>query len=427
MAELPTICVSSNPSAMGDVTQNLPVQAQSATCGTTVASQTMVSFVAETSDRQSVAASPQKGPPLPAGGQHLAPGPSSSAALGLAIGINSPLEHCDPAVIHTISNARASSTRQIYASRWKLFSAWCEEHALNPATCDIPSVLRFLQRLLEEGKAAATLKVYVAAISAHHVPVEGSSLGSHKLVCSFLKGARRLKPVRNPHFPVWDLPTVLSFLCSSQFEPLQSNDIKWISLKTVFLLAVASAKRVGELHALSVSELCLRWLPDNSGVVLRPNPSFLPKVLLPQFINQNIELASFQTSSGSDSGTHLLCPVRALKCYVDTTAQFRRSDQLFVCYGGVKKGSPVSKQRLSNWIVETIILAYKAAGKPLPSGLTCHSTRAISSSWAVFRGVSLADICTAATWVSPCTFARFYKVNAAAHHAVCSAVLQEQP
>ncbi|KAL0149855.1 hypothetical protein M9458_054903, partial [Cirrhinus mrigala] len=124
----------------------------------------------------------------------------------------------------------ASSTCQIYASRWELFSAWCEEHALNPATCDIPSVLRFFQRLLEEGKAAATLKVYVAAISAHHVPVEGSSLGSHKLVCSFLKGARRLKPARNPHFPLWDLPTVLLFLCSSQFEPLQSNDIKWICL-----------------------------------------------------------------------------------------------------------------------------------------------------------------------------------------------------
>ncbi|KAK3562811.1 hypothetical protein QTP86_009967 [Hemibagrus guttatus] len=61
-----------------------PAQAQNATCGTTVASQTMVSFVTETSDRQSVAAFPQKGPPLPAGGQHLEPGPSSSAALGVS-------------------------------------------------------------------------------------------------------------------------------------------------------------------------------------------------------------------------------------------------------------------------------------------------------------------------------------------------------
>ncbi len=212
--------------------------------------------------------------------------------------------------------------------------------------------LEIFQCLLEEGKAASTLKVFVAAISAYHVPVEGSSLGSHNIVYSFLKGARHLKPAWNP--------------C----KEMPSNG------KTAFLLAVASVKRVGELHALSVSELCLRWLPDNSGVVLWPNPSFLPNVLLPQFINQYIELASFQTSSGSDSSNHLLCPVCALKCYVGTTAQFRRSDQLFVYYGGVKKCAPMSKHRLSNWIVETIILAYKAAGRPLPSSLTYHFTRA---------------------------------------------------
>ncbi len=63
-------------------------------------------FVTETSDRQSVAASPQEGPPLPAGAQHLAPRSSLFAALGVAVGINPYLEHCDPAVIHTISNAR---------------------------------------------------------------------------------------------------------------------------------------------------------------------------------------------------------------------------------------------------------------------------------------------------------------------------------
>lgn len=57
MAELPTICIPTYPSVMGDVTQDLPVQAQSATHGTMFASQTMVSFVAENSDRQSMEAS----------------------------------------------------------------------------------------------------------------------------------------------------------------------------------------------------------------------------------------------------------------------------------------------------------------------------------------------------------------------------------
>lgn len=77
---------------------------------------------------------------------------------------------------------------------------------------------------------------------------------------NFLKGARRLKPVCFTLFPVWDLPLLHKYLCAPPFEPLGVTDIK-LSLKVTFLLAVASAKCVGELHALPVSESCLRWLP----------------------------------------------------------------------------------------------------------------------------------------------------------------------
>lgn len=84
------------------------------------------------------------------------------------------------------------------------------------------------------------------------------------------------------------------------------------------------------------------WLPDDSGVVLRPNPSFQPKVLLPQFINQSINLAAFQSASQSDqAGDHLLCSVRALRHYVAATICLRHTDQLFICYGGARKGATV--------------------------------------------------------------------------------------
>ncbi len=100
---------------------------------------------------------------------------------------------------------------------------------------------------------------------------------------------------------------MLDFRCSAPFEPLQAADLRWLSF--VFLLALTSAKHVSKLHALSFSELCMRWLPDDSGVELRPNPSFLTK-LLPQFINQSISLAAFQCGSQSDQlRHHLLCLV----------------------------------------------------------------------------------------------------------------------
>lgn len=95
--------------------------------------------------------------------------------------------------------------------------------------CEVPRVLRFLQHLLDSGKAASTLKVYVTAISGYHVPIIGSSLASHTLVCSFLKGARWLKPACNPRFPQWDLLLMLDFVCLPPFQPLQILDMKLIS------------------------------------------------------------------------------------------------------------------------------------------------------------------------------------------------------
>ena len=41
----------------------------------------------------------------------------------------------------------------------------------------------------------------------------------------------------------------------------------------------------------------------------------------------------------------------------------------------------LSKQRLPHWVVDTISHAFGASGRPLPSGLRCHSTRSISTSW----------------------------------------------
>ncbi len=98
----------------------------------------------------------------------------------------------------------------------------------------------------------------------------------------------------------------------------------------------------------------------------------------------------------------------------------------FLCVMVLLRGallSAVSKQRLSNWVVEVITVAYKKAQKPLPGSVSCHSTRSVLTSRAAFRGVSMADICAAATWTSPCTLAQFYKLNITTLHTVSSVVL----
>ena len=51
--------------------------------------------------------------------------------------------------------------------------------------------------------------------------------------------------------PSWDLPTVLTYLRSSSFEPLSFISLRDLARKTLFLISLATAKRVGELQALS--------------------------------------------------------------------------------------------------------------------------------------------------------------------------------
>ncbi len=51
--------------------------------------------------------------------------------------------------------------------------------------------------------------------------------------------------------PKWDLALVLRHLTQPPYEPMHLATPKALTYKTVFLLGLASAKRIGELHALT--------------------------------------------------------------------------------------------------------------------------------------------------------------------------------
>ncbi len=150
--------------------------------------------------------------------------------------------------------------------------------------------------------------------------------------------------------------------------------------------------------------------PVYSHVVLRPRPGYVPKVPTTPFRDQVVNLQALP-SEEADPALALLCPVRALRKYVDRTRSVRSSEQLFVCHRGEQKGKAVSKQRLAHWIVEAVTLAYQSQGEPCPLGVRAHSTRTVACSHALAHGDSLADICRAAGWVTPNTFTRFYNLR----------------
>ncbi len=99
------------------------------------------------------------------------------------------------------------------------------------------------------------MKVQVAALSAYHSPLDGNTVGKHPLVIRFLRGALRMRPPVRSRVPTWDLAVVIEALCKPLFEPIEEISDRHLFLKTTFLLAITSLKRVGDLQALSVAFL----------------------------------------------------------------------------------------------------------------------------------------------------------------------------
>lgn len=122
-----------------------------------------------------------------------------------------------------------------------------------------------------------------------------------------------------------------------------------MSLKTVLLLALASAMRVSDIHELSLHPSCAQFFSGDVRMILKPNPAFVPKVV---GLGSPINLAAF-TASPEEQWSHTLCPVRAVRTYVDRTGCFRRSNQLFLSWAGPHRGRPVTKQRLCFGLYES--------------------------------------------------------------------------
>jgi integrase len=249
---------------------------------------------------------------------------------------------------------------------------------------------------------ASTITVYRAAIAAIHQGWNGVSVGGVAELSKLIKSFFLERPPSKVLLPSWSLPLVLSKLNEAPFEPLDGCSLKCLTLKAVFLLALASGRRMGDLHALSIEKGHLRWEPY--GMRLTPRLGYLAKNESKAHRAKPIFIPKF--GSYATEGEDLrLCPVRALDLYVKKTRRVRNKEkQLFLSYQNHK---PISKERMSNWIVETIRYAYGSA-KEADFRLHAHSTRSLSTSWALFQGASMESIVQAAFWVNESTFSSFY-------------------
>ena len=205
------------------------------------------------------------------------------------------------------------------------------------------------------------------------------------LICSF--------ELERPLLPVgplsWDLVRVPSFLQGGSFKPLSSCYLRQLTLKVLFLLSLATAKRVGELQALSCCvtfsglDLSLSYLLEfvaKTESVRNPlPPSFLVKSL-EDFVRDMPEERS-------------LCPVRAVRVYLERTSSLSpRPRSLFVSSSNPSR--PLSKNALSFFLRRVILNAGPVADSSTPRA---HSVRDVATSASFLRNQSVSKVLEAAS------------------------------
>ncbi len=252
MAECQSVRVSANKADSGSTMQSEGERCPSPSHSPILAFPDLVLGANSPLVSASLGDSDQAGLTVPASGQDLASSAGALEVVGMAhTGPRAVIDGLPAEVQETIASARAPATRKLYSSKWGVFESWCLTRAIDPVNCPVGPVLEFLQERLTAGAAATTLRVYVAAIAARR-ELDEILLGRHRMVSAFMRGVRRLRPVRPMAVPSWDFSVVLEGLVTAPFEPLESASDRILTLKVVLLLALTSLKRVGDLQAFSV-------------------------------------------------------------------------------------------------------------------------------------------------------------------------------
>ena len=209
-----------------------------------------------------------------------------------------------------MSRCVRESTSNVYQSKWLAFCNWCRGRGVAPVSASVPLIVDFFRHLVrDKGLSVPAVRGYRASLNSVFA-LKGRDLAASREVSmlfhSFSKTARpeRLRP------PNWDISLVLQSLTRAPYEPLRSADERFLAQKTLVLLALASAKRIGELHALSYRVSHSRAWGEVSFVFV---PGFVAKTQDPS--SQDPRFDSFTIpalpKARDNPNGRLLCPVLA--------------------------------------------------------------------------------------------------------------------
>ena len=263
-----------------------------------------------------------------------------------------------------MSDCIRTSTSWLYQAKWLLFCGWRRGRGVAPVNATVPMIVDFLVHLRrDKGLSVLAVEGYCSSLNSVFAQ-KGLDLADSRpismLIRSFSKSVRpeELRP------PAWDVILVLQSLTPAPYEPLQTSDEYYLAKKMLFLLALASAKGTGELHALSHrishsrdwGEVSFTFI---AGFVAKTQD---PYSSAPQF--EGFTVPALPNASTNRNG-RLLCLVRAVRCYLDRTAAHHpQCEWLFITAGRSTK--EIVKNTVSFWLRKTISRAYQLLGRSIP-------------------------------------------------------------
>ena len=169
---------------------------------------------------------------------------------------------------------RRPSTNRVYDDRWLCFAHRDLGQGIDKLGPTAAQIAVFLYCLFDtQGLSPQTIKGYRSCLAS----VLGRT-GMAKTMSDMIKSMACMelqRPRMTPVLPQWDLDIILEALTKPFYVPLREASLKGLTLKTVFLLSMASAGRRSELQALVFDPQYIQFKPKGARVTLYFTPEFM--------------------------------------------------------------------------------------------------------------------------------------------------------
>jgi hypothetical protein len=326
------------------------------------------------------------------------------------------------AIAQRVTTANRESTVRHYGFLWGRFSDWCDQRKIDSLQTNGPEISEFLVFLRDtEHKRPGTIQNYLTAISNVMRANRDYIPSLDPILKALMKSFWLASPRKSRISPDWDLAFVLDGLRRPPFEPLGTVEYKWLTFKTVFL--VATGNRRSEIHAFLHDNLTHPERHGNwSSASIQIDPLFLAKnqTASNEPSSDFVTIPSLKDYLGPGLDDELLlCPVRALKKYYNRMDYFRSPEQkrLFISYNTGME-TDITANTISNWLKQTIVYIYQHSTKKERKlfniestelkQVSAHDVRKLSTSWALDQHVPMHSILKACCWRAQTTFTSFY-------------------